>query len=91
MEIIKTRKAKNGESKTKAYVTVRENSLVVRFNVVENAGKYYLNSPASFVESLKGKEFNGKKHTGFIEHAHIENKAEKQRILEEALKELRLW
>ena len=78
----------NGEGKIKANITISEGRMTALFTLVENKGKYYLNNPTKFVESLKGKKFGEKAHTGFIDQAFITDLDWMERIRLEALKTL---
>ncbi len=70
MENVKVTPA-HGEGKIKANVTVTEGRLTAQFTLVERDGKYYLNNPSKFVESLKGKKVRDKAHSGYIDQAFI--------------------
>lgn len=70
MENVKVTPAQ-GEGKIKANVLVTEGRMTALFTLVESKGKYYLNNPTKHVESLKGKKFGEKIHSGFIDQAFI--------------------
>ena len=89
MENVKITPA-NGEGKIKANITVSEGRLTAHFTLVENKGKYYVNNPAKFVESLKGKKIGEKVHTGFIDQAYITDPEWMETIRQKALKSLRI-
>lgn len=87
MENVKITPA-NGEGKIKANITVSEGRLTALFTLVENKGKYYLNNPTKFVESLKGRKIGDKTHTGFIDQAYITDPVFMETIRQKALKTL---
>ena len=87
MENVKITPA-NGEGKIKANITVSEGRLTALFTLVENKGKYYLNNPSKFVESLKGRKIGDKTHTGFIDQAYITDPEFMETIRQKALKTL---
>ena len=77
-----------GEGKIKANVTVTEGRITAQFTLVERDGKYYLNNPSKYVESLKGKSIKGKAHTGYIDQAFITDPEWIEVIKLHAMKEL---
>ena len=79
-----------GEGKIKANVIVTEGRLTALFTLVESKGKYYINNPTKFVESLKGKPFGEKVHTGYIDQAYIADTDLVERIKAFAMKEMGL-
>ena len=79
-----------GEGKIKADILVTEGRLTARFTLVENKGKYYLNNPTKRVDSLKGKPFGDKIHSGFIDQAYISDPAWIEEIRRAALSQLGL-
>lgn len=87
MENVKITPA-NGEGKIKANITVSEGRMTALFTLVENKGKYYLNNPTKFVESLKGRKIGDKTHTGFIDQAYITDPEFMETIRQKALKTL---
>jgi hypothetical protein len=87
MENVKITPA-SGEGKIKANITVSEGRLTALFTLVENKGRYYLNNPSKFVESLKGKKMGDKTHTGFIDQAYITDPEWMETIRQKALKTL---
>ncbi len=89
MENVKVTPA-NGEGKIKANITITEGRLTALFTLVESNGKYYLNNPSKFVESLKGKKFGEKIHTGFIDQAYLTDPEWIETIKAFAMKEIGL-
>lgn len=68
---IKITKAKNdgaANSKTVAYVKINFGTHWVTYRLEISGGKYYLNPPSHFVESLKGRDLgDGAHHSGWID------------------------
>ena len=89
MENVKVTPA-HGEGKIKANVVISEGRLTALFTLVESKGKYYLNNPTKFVESLKGKQFGDKTHTGYIDQAFINDQEWLEEVKEYAMRELGL-
>lgn len=87
MENVKVTPAQ-GEGKIKANVLVTEGRLTALFTLVESKGKYYLNNPSKHVESLKGKKFGDKVHSGFIDQAFITDQEWIEEIKSFAMKEM---
>ena len=87
MENVKVSPAQ-GEGKIKANVLITEGRLTALFTLVESKGKYYLNNPTKHVESLKGKKFGEKVHSGFIDQAFITDAEWMEEIKAFALKEI---
>jgi hypothetical protein len=77
-----------GEGKIKANVLVTEGRLTALFTLVESKGKFYLNNPTKHVESLKGKKFGDKTHSGFIDQAYITDPDWMEEIKAFAMKEM---
>jgi hypothetical protein len=78
----------SGEGKIKANIAITEGRITALFTLVENKGKYYVNNPSKFVESLKGKKVGGKTHSGFIDQAYITDPEWMEEIRQEAMKTL---
>ena len=89
MDNVKITPAK-GEGKIKANISVTEGRLTALFTLVESKGRYYLNNPSKVVESLKGKPFGDKTHSGFIDQAYITDPAWIEAIKREAMGSLGL-
>ena len=75
-------------SKTIAFVQVKCGPLWANFRLDRSdKGGYFLNAPAAFRESMKGRpQKNGKTHSGFMEFAGLSSQGiqeVKTRILEE--------
>lgn len=87
MENIKVTPAP-GEGKIKANIVVTEGRLTALFTLKESGGKYYLNNPTKKVESLKGKKFGDKVHSGFIDQAYITDPEWMEQIKAFAMKEM---
>jgi hypothetical protein len=85
MENVKISPA-SGEGKIKANITITEGRMTALFTLVENKGRYYVNNPSKFVESLKGKKIGGKTHSGFIDQAYISDSEWMEQIRQEAMK-----
>jgi hypothetical protein len=77
-----------GEGKIKANVVISEGRLTALFTLVESKGKYYLNNPSKFVESLKGKQFGEKTHSGYIDQAFINDQEWLDEVREFAMREI---
>lgn len=76
------------EGKIKANVLVTEGRMTALFTLVESKGKYYLNNPTKHVESLKGKKFGEKIHSGFIDQAFITDMEWMEEIKAFAMREM---
>lgn len=60
------------EGKTIAYVRIQMSFLWVSFRLDRVNGRVYLNAPANFVDSLKGRPTsNGGTHSGWIDTAGL--------------------
>jgi hypothetical protein len=80
--------ASKSEGKTVGYVKIKTDLCWVTFRLDKSNGKFFLNPPATFVDSLKGTDTNsGGKHSGWVENAGL-SKAAAAEIKARALEEL---
>ena len=76
--------------KTRAYVTVKLGPVWISCRLDESKGKFFLNPPANFVESLQGRELaGGRVHSGWIDTAGFDSDF-KEEVRQRALAELGL-
>ena len=78
------------EGKTVAFVKVHVGPLWVSCRLDRSNGRYFLNPPSNFVESLQGRELqNGRTHTGWINTAGFDPEFSEE-VKRKALSELGL-
>lgn len=85
---LKVTKAKT-EGKTQAYVKIKAGPFWVTYTLDKSNGKFFLNPPSKFVDSLKGTTTQNGKHSGWIESSGL-SKDVAQEIKAQALEELGL-
>jgi hypothetical protein len=76
--------------KTRAYVKVKLGPVWISCRLDESKGKFYLNPPSSFVESLQGRERKGGRiHSGWMDNAGFDPDF-KEDVRKRAMAELNL-
>ncbi len=83
-------KEPNTVGKTRAYVKVKLGPIWISCRLDESKGKFFLNPPASFVESLQGRELRGGRvHSGWMDTAGFDADF-KEDVRQRAMSELGL-